>query len=113
MLPIVSVVPKQAAVGKAAWGNGAQLALCNSVSLLVRGAEAESLRFRRSLPSELTSRVRRKSGAFDRSAAASARAGLVPAGEAGFCESGIQDSGLGTQCQLSESQTDVSSFSSA
>lgn len=71
------------------------------------------MHFRCSLFSELRSGVRRKSGGFDPGAAASAPAGLFPAGEAGFCESGIQDSGFGTQCQLSESQTDVSSFGSA
>lgn len=107
------VFTKQAAVGKVAWGNRAPLALCNSISLLAWGKRAERLRFRRSLLSGLTSRLTRGSGGFDSGAAASAPAGLFPAGEADFCESGIQDSGFGTQCQLSESQTDVSSFSSA
>lgn len=94
-----------------AWGNGSQLAFRHSVSLLAWGQQAERSQFRCSFLSELGSQVQERAEVSG--AAGSAPARLFAAGEAAFGESGIHNSGSGTQCQLLESQTDVSSFSSA
>lgn len=110
-----SVSPGRAAAGKVAWGNGAQLTLRSAVSLPAWGKRGKlAFRMRGPFWAQISNKeqIRRLHPPVPELLPLP-RPGWFQQEKLGLGESGIQDWGFGTQRPLSESQTDVSSFSSA